>query len=101
MRIIPFRRIIPILEFICATDYLLEVIVFAQRVALISPDYKLNNMKNNIGKFSQGKERTARSNFRPTFLAFFRMLIYPSHGVISLMSTSFSLTWTRTPAFPR
>ena len=35
-----------------------------------------------LATFSQGKERTALSNFRPTFLGFFRVIFYPSHGVI-------------------
>ena len=33
-------------------------------------------------KFSPGKKCTTGNNFRPTFLAFFRVIFYPSHGVI-------------------
>ena len=77
----------------------MEVIVVAQRGALISPDYKLTNMKNDIGNIFSGKG-TYRSKQLPPYIP----------GILSsdilskpwrhlLMSSSFSLTRTKTPAF--
>ena len=59
---------IEILKFICVQfTARMEVIVVAQRGALISPDYKLTNMKNDIGKILSGKG-TYRSKQLPPYI---------------------------------
>ena len=60
-----------ILEFICYqfTSCMRGVLV-AQRVILISPYFKLTNMKNHLGESFQAEEQTAPDFFRPIFLAF-------------------------------
>ena len=59
---------IEILKFICIQfTAQMEVIVVEQRGALISPDYKLTNMKNDIGKIFSGKG-TYRSKHLPPYI---------------------------------
>ena len=99
----PFRRTIIPLKFSslcasnsqCAWRLSLSHNVMRSFVPLQTDQFEERDRQN----FSQGKERTARSNFRTTFLGFVRVMFYPSHGVISLISSSFSLTWTKTLAF--
>ena len=72
-------------------DFILrmEILVLLQRNKLNSPDYRLTNIKDNIGRNS-----LLQSNIPPstTFLAFTKVTYYRSRGFIFSMSTSFRLT---------